>query len=58
MRIRGLGTGLPSGSRSAHEPQNATTDFQQLAHFEVHGRNARKKFGVVSFWLQGVPGID
>jgi hypothetical protein len=34
-------------SNSAHEPQNATADFQQLVHFEVHGRNARKKFGVV-----------
>jgi hypothetical protein len=38
-------------SSSAHEPQNAFVDFQQLAHLEVHGRNARKKFGVVSFWL-------
>jgi hypothetical protein len=36
-------------SNSAHEPQNAFVDFQQLAHLEVHGRNARKKFGVVSF---------
>jgi hypothetical protein len=36
-------------SNSAHGPQNAFVDFQQLAHLEVHGRNARKKFGVVSF---------
>jgi hypothetical protein len=43
---------------AAHEPQNATIDFQQLVHFEVHGRNARKKFGVLSFWLQDVPGTD
>jgi hypothetical protein len=43
-------------SGSAHGPQNANIDSQQLVHFEVHGRNARKKFGVVSFWLQGVPG--
>jgi hypothetical protein len=29
-------------SNSAHEPQNAYADYQVLAHFEVHGRNARK----------------
>ena len=27
---------------AAHEPQNDPFDFQGLAHFEVHGRNARK----------------
>ena len=30
-------------SNSAHEPQNAVVDYQALTHFEVHGRNARKK---------------
>jgi hypothetical protein len=28
---------------SAHEPQIAVVDYQALTHFEVHGRNARKK---------------
>ena len=29
---------------SAHEPQNACIDYQQLTHFEVHGRSACDKF--------------
>jgi hypothetical protein len=31
--------------------KNAYADYQVLAHIEVHGRNARKKFGEVSFWF-------
>jgi hypothetical protein len=51
-----LDGGLPTARRhssSAHEPQNGWLDLQRLVHFEVHGRNARKKSGVVSFWRWG-----
>ena len=34
----------------AHESRNASIDSQRVAPGVVHGRNARKKFGVVSFW--------
>jgi hypothetical protein len=36
-------------SNSAHEAQNAPLDFQQLAHFQVHGRNARTCSGKSHF---------
>jgi hypothetical protein len=31
----------------AHEPQNRCLEFQYVARFEVHGRNARQNAGEV-----------